>query len=93
MCVSLLVPIVLSSDLAIHNMRNKTQLNYHGVANDHSIPNCQLLTTGIEVVGKVVFPGKPTRVSGKQENAGEVLDNGGPGRANQPELGLEVFEV
>jgi hypothetical protein len=22
-----------------------------------------------------------------------VLDNGGPGRANQPELGLEVFEV
>lgn len=40
-----------------------------------------------------MFPGKPTRVSGKQENAGEVLDNGGPGRANQPELGLEVFQV
>jgi hypothetical protein len=64
----------------MHNTRNKTQLNYHGVANDHSLPNCQLLTTGIDVVGKVVFPGKPTRVSGKQENAGEVLDNGGPGR-------------
>jgi hypothetical protein len=64
--VSLLVPIVLSSDLVMHNMRNKTQLSYHGVANDHSLPNCQLLTTGIEVVGKVVFPGKPTRVSGKQ---------------------------
>jgi hypothetical protein len=43
MCVSLLVPIASSSDLVMHNMRNKTQLNYHGVANDHSLPNCQLL--------------------------------------------------